>query len=57
MVAAVSYRKRDENFFFYFFWDERDIVELELGAVKLYGFYKSVYRYQGVVVEPGFVVY
>ena len=46
-VAAPPYRKRDENFSFYFFWDERQLIELELAAAGACGFHKPAHRHQG----------
>ena len=57
LVAAPPYRKRDKNFSFYFFWDERDLIELELGAGEPCGPHKPANRHQGVVAEPGLVAH
>ena len=56
-VAAPPYRKRDENFSFYFFWDERQLIELELGAAGACGPHKPAHRHQGVVAEQGLVAH
>ena len=49
-VAAPPYRKRDEIFSFYFFWDESELIELSLGAAEPRGPHKLAHRHQGVAV-------
>ena len=47
VVEAPPYRKRDENFSFYFFWDERGLIDLRFGAAEPCGPHKPAHRHQG----------
>ncbi len=47
VVAVPPYRKCDENFSFYFFWDERQLIELELRAAGACGPHKPAHRHLG----------
>ena len=56
-MAAPPYRKRDEIFSFYFFWDERDLIELELGAQSRVGHTSLPTATRGVVAEQALVAH
>ena len=47
---APPYRKCDEIFSLYFFWDESELIELRLGAADPCGPHKLAHRHQGVAV-------